>query len=212
VKPTCGRRFAAPVPNAGSLQHPFTACAVSHINGSTQAVLHPANRAGSGPFAQRGEVAPMRIRRLRDGRSSPALRYRRQSCRLQNPANRRSAHAMADVRERALDSRVPPRRILRRHAHDHELTDLEQYTSLSGFPGVQPLSSDQLTMPPQPRVRRGDCRDSRRAARPSRYALAASRRSSSVRRRCRLPSCCRKSRSLRSGTRSPRAPAGPVNQ
>jgi hypothetical protein len=55
---------------------------------------------------------------------------------------------MADIRERALDPRVSPRRILRRHAHD-ELTDLEQYPSLSGFPGVRPFPGDQLTMPPQ---------------------------------------------------------------
>jgi len=54
---------------------------------------------------------------------------------------------MAHIRECALDSRLPPRRILRRHAHD-ELTDLEQDSSLSGFVGVRPFPSDQLPMPP----------------------------------------------------------------
>src|SRR4051794_27239694 len=65
---------------------------------------------------------------------------------------------MADIRERALDPRVSPGRILRRHAHD-ELMDIKQYTALSRFPGVCPLPGDQLTMPPQQRVRRSDRRD-----------------------------------------------------
>jgi hypothetical protein len=39
------------------------------------------------------------------------------------------------------------------------VTDLEQYTPLSGFSGVRPLPGDQLTMPPQQGVRRGDRRE-----------------------------------------------------
>ena len=59
---------------------------------------------------------------------------------------------MANVLERALDSRVAPRRILRRHPHD-ELTDLYQDTTPSGSPGVRPFSGDQLAMPPQQGIR-----------------------------------------------------------
>ena len=62
---------------------------------------------------------------------------------------------MADVLERALDPRVAPRRIFRRHPHD-ELTDLEQDTAPAGSPGVRPLPGDQLAMPPEQRVRRRD--------------------------------------------------------
>jgi hypothetical protein len=64
---------------------------------------------------------------------------------------------MADVLERALDPRVAPRRILHRHPHN-KLTNFDQDTASSGFPGVRPLPGDQLAMPPQQRVR---CRDRR---------------------------------------------------
>jgi hypothetical protein len=98
-------------------------------------------------------TAPVRLHKRLPRRR--ALRHRRQSRRFQNPANRRSPHTMADIGERALDPRVSPRRILCCHAQD-ELTDLEQHTSWSGFPGVRPLPGDQLTMPPQQRVRGND--------------------------------------------------------
>ena len=56
-----------------------------------------------------GDRAPMRAeKRLPRCR---ALRNRRQARRLQDPLNRRAAHAVADVLVRALDPRVPPRRI-----------------------------------------------------------------------------------------------------
>ena len=65
---------------------------------------------------------------------------------------------MADVPKRALNPRVAPRRIARRHPHD-ELTDLQQDAAPCGSPGIRPLSRNQLTMPPQQGVRRRDCGD-----------------------------------------------------
>jgi hypothetical protein len=62
---------------------------------------------------------------------------------------------MADVRKRTLDPRIAPRRIVRRHPYD-ELTDLDQHTAPPRFLGVRPLASDQLTVPPEQRVGRGD--------------------------------------------------------
>jgi hypothetical protein len=69
-----------------------------------------------------GNTAPVRFQKRLPRRR--ALRDRRQARRLQDPPNGRAPHAMANVRERTLDPRVAPRRILRRHPH-HELTNLE---------------------------------------------------------------------------------------
>jgi hypothetical protein len=63
---------------------------------------------------------------------------------------------MANVLERALDPRIDPRWIFRRHPHD-ELTDLKQSTVPSGSLGVRPLAGNQLAMPPEQRVGRRDC-------------------------------------------------------
>jgi hypothetical protein len=60
---------------------------------------------------------------------------------------------MANVAQRALDLRIAPRRIVRRHPHD-ELTNLEQDTAPSGSSAVRPLPRDQLTVPPKQGVRR----------------------------------------------------------
>ena len=62
---------------------------------------------------------------------------------------------MADVVQRALDPRAAPRRILRRHAH-HEALNLEQHAATTRPVGVGPLPGDQLTVPPQQRIRRRD--------------------------------------------------------
>ena len=106
---------------------------------------------------------------------------------LADPPNGRAADTMADVLQRALDPRVAPRWILRGHPHD-ELTDREQDTASSGFSGVRPFPGDQLAMPPQQRIRCRDRGDLLSAARPTRYARAASRRRSSSVRRSRRPS------------------------
>jgi hypothetical protein len=91
-------------------------------------------------------------KRLPRGR---ALRRRWQSGRFQDTANGRAAHAVPDVFECALDPRIAPGRILGRHAHD-ELTDLAEDNAAVGFPRVRPFAGDQLAMPPQQRVWRGD--------------------------------------------------------
>src|SRR4029450_880965 len=84
------------------------------------------DQASPRPDRRREEIgtsngAPVRLKkRLPRGR---ALWYWRQPRRLQDPPNRRAAHAMTHVLERALDSRVTPGRILGRHPHD-ELADL----------------------------------------------------------------------------------------
>ena len=62
---------------------------------------------------------------------------------------------MADILQRALDPRVAPRWILRRHPY-HQLTDLGQDTAPSGSRGVRPLAGDQLAMPPEQGVWRRD--------------------------------------------------------
>jgi hypothetical protein len=65
---------------------------------------------------------------------------------------------MADVLQRALDPRVPPRRILLGHANNKP-PDLEPHASPSGRSGVCPLPRNQLAMPAQQRVRRRDRSD-----------------------------------------------------
>ena len=62
---------------------------------------------------------------------------------------------MANIRERALDPRVAPCRIVRCHPLD-ELTDLEQNAAPSGSRGVRPFPGYQLPMPAQQGVRRRD--------------------------------------------------------
>ena len=65
---------------------------------------------------------------------------------------------MADVFQRALDPRVPPRRILLRHPHD-EPPNLQQDTATTAPSGVGPLPRDELPMPSHDRVRCDDARD-----------------------------------------------------
>jgi hypothetical protein len=65
---------------------------------------------------------------------------------------------MADVLERALDPRVTPRRVLRRHSHD-QLTDIDGHTAPSGACRVRPFARNQLAVPPEQRVGRRDRRN-----------------------------------------------------
>jgi hypothetical protein len=133
-----------------------------------------------------GDDVPMRLqKRPPRGR---ALRDRRQARRLQDPPNRRPAHTMPDIRQRPLDSRVAPCRILNRHPHD-ELTDLCQNAAPArafGRTCISGRSAGDTSAARCPARDRGDLPE---AARPTRYARAASRRrSSSVRRGRRPPS------------------------
>src|SRR5262245_1747094 len=90
--------------------------------------------------------------------------HRWNAVRLQDPRDRRPADSMADVLQRADDSGVAPRRILRGHAH-HQTPDLGQHarTTASGL-RVRPLAGNQLSMPPENRVGRDDRRDRAEAA------------------------------------------------
>jgi hypothetical protein len=83
------------------------------------------------------------------------LRERRQARCLQDPPNRRPSHAVAHVRKRALDPRVVPRRILRRHANDQS-SDLEQHPASPQSPRVCPFPRNQLPMPAQQGIGRRD--------------------------------------------------------
>jgi hypothetical protein len=63
---------------------------------------------------------------------------------------------MSDVLQRALDARVPPRRILPRHPR-HQPPNLGQNRATAPLrPRIRPLPSDELPMPPQQGVRRHD--------------------------------------------------------
>jgi len=68
------------------------------------------DQASPRPHFRREEIgasntAPVRLQKRLPRRR--ALRDRRQARRLQNPANRRASHMMADIRQRSLDPRVP---------------------------------------------------------------------------------------------------------
>jgi hypothetical protein len=67
------------------------------------------------------------VGRCGTGGSPAAFRIRR---------NGRAAHSMGDGLERALDPRIAPRRILRRHPDNDEPTDLAQDTAPTGSPDL----------------------------------------------------------------------------
>jgi hypothetical protein len=122
------------------------------------------------------------------------LRYRRQAVRLQDPRNRRAAHAVTDVLYGPLDPRVASRRILLRHP-DHDAPDLGEHVATTGTGRIRPFPGDELTMPAQQRLGVTIVAISRSARRPARKARTARRRRSSSVRRSRLrPSCRRRSR------------------
>ena len=71
---------------------------------------------------------------------------------------------MPDVLQRALDTRVAPRRILLRHSHDQP-PDLDQHAATAEpAAGVRPFPGDELSMAAQNRVGRDDRGDLMEAA------------------------------------------------
>src|SRR6185312_11436516 len=78
-------------------------------------------------------------------------RCRWEAVALQDPPDRRGADTMAELEQLALESHVPPTRILPRHAHhqgDEHVVDRWP----SGPVRVGPASADKAAMPTQDRV------------------------------------------------------------
>jgi hypothetical protein len=81
---------------------------------------------------------------------------RRNTVFFQDPSNRGPTHVMSEVLQGALNPRIAPRRVLRRHAHG-ERPDLRVHTRAPrAATCVRPLADDQIAMPPENGVRRGD--------------------------------------------------------
>jgi len=120
--------------------------------------------------------------------------HRWNAVRLQDPRDRRPADSMADVPQRADDSGVAPRRILRGHAH-YQTPDLGQHarTTASRL-RVRPLAGNQLSMPPRIVSGVTIVATAPRRRRPSRCPCTASRRRSSSVRRILLRTCARRMR------------------
>jgi hypothetical protein len=97
-----------------------------------------------------GDRAPMRAQE-RLPRRGP-VRHGRKAVRFQDPGNRRSADAVPEVCQRALNPRIAPRRVLRHHAHDQP-ADLPEHASTARRRlRVCPLPRDQVPVPTQQRI------------------------------------------------------------
>jgi hypothetical protein len=59
----------------------------------------------------------------------------------------------------ALNPRVPPRRILRRHPDDQRSKARLQTGGTQARTAIRPLPRHELAVPPEDRVRRHECRD-----------------------------------------------------
>jgi hypothetical protein len=71
---------------------------------------------------------------------------------LQDPPDRRGAHAMAELEQLALEPHIPPARVLPRHPHHQRGEDVVDRWP-SGPVGIGPSSADEASMPTQDRVR-----------------------------------------------------------
>ena len=73
---------------------------------------------------------------------------------LQDSGDRRSRKAMTEIRERTLDARVAPTRILQCHP-DHEPPNFDLHAKAPWSPcSVRPFARDQLAVPSKNGVRR----------------------------------------------------------
>ena len=75
---------------------------------------------------------------------------------LQHPSNRGPAHSMPKVLQGALNPRVAPGRVLRRHAHDQQPDVCLQTWAPTAATGVRRRAGDQLAIPSENSVRRDD--------------------------------------------------------
>jgi hypothetical protein len=94
---------------------------------------------------------------------------------LEDASNRGPAHVIAEVLHGALNPRIAPGRVFGRHAHDQRPDVYVQTGTSSRATGVRPLAEDQLAMPSEDGVRRGDVATSRSPRRPRRCPIAARR-------------------------------------
>ncbi len=94
-----------------------------------------------------GDGAPMRSEK-RLPRGGP-LRDRGQARRLQDPPNRRAAHAVADVLQRALDPRVNPTSDSPPPSGSQVAGSRATRRAVRAVVRVRPFPRNQLTMPPQ---------------------------------------------------------------
>jgi len=81
-----------------------------------------------------------------------AFRHRRNPLRLQNPSDRGSPDAMADILQCTEDPSVAPGGILLSHAH-HQAPDLREHASTArGWLRIRPFPRDELSVPTQKRI------------------------------------------------------------
>jgi hypothetical protein len=75
------------------------------------------------------------------------LTTRRNAFGLQDAGNRRPGDTMTKILQRSLDARVPPARIVRRHA-DNQASDLDHHSrSARPLSRVGPFLRNQIAMP-----------------------------------------------------------------
>ena len=79
----------------------------------------------------------------------------------QNARDRRTADAVAQVLQRALNARVAPRRVLSRHPNDQRSKVCLQASGTAAAGAIRPFARHQLAVPAQNGVRRHDGRDLR---------------------------------------------------
>ena len=99
-----------------------------------------------------GEHAPVGLEELTPRRSFAALGSRVDSVLLEDVGDCRSANAVTDILQSALDSSVAPARILSSHSDGQVRDDLHDPSSPRTTPFVGPLLGNELPVPSEDRV------------------------------------------------------------
>jgi hypothetical protein len=145
-------------------RHWRTNASSGHVDHEGGVVGHQPAR---GPHLRREEVGSHQCRPVRLHKRSPrrrALPTRWNPMRVQDARNRGTTNAVAHVLQCALNPRVDPRRILRRHPN-HQRSDVcLQTRTTAAAATIRPFARHQLTMPAQDRPWRHDRCDLREQA------------------------------------------------
>ena len=112
-----------------------------------------------GEEVRRGDHVPMGLEKLAPGRSFASLWSGIDAVFPEDVGDGRPTNAVADVQQRALNSRVSPARVLSGHSHGEIGDGSHDSRSALASSLVGPLRSDELTVPSKNGVRRDERSD-----------------------------------------------------